>query len=218
MWLCGLLFVCSCGRLGFDRASAGGDAGGDAGAGPSGPLALPDTGIDLTDLEALWTFDAPSAVEGAAFPAFPDANLVATLETGDASDNIDVGVVGAAIHFDGVDDRLVAVDAPAFDISGPHSMTVWVFMDQVPANDYGLVGKESAYTLEVESDTGCIDLAVYRPSGGFDELVSVRAPPETLASMNALIPITARTTNATPPTPIASLAAPGSLALAEGSR
>jgi hypothetical protein len=175
-WLCCLLLFWGCGRIGYEPLGNGaGDSGvGDDAANPvdanPGPRALVDTGIDLTGLVALWTFEAQSASEGASFPAFPDPSLVAILETNDMSDVIDVGKVGTAVHLDGSDDRLVVADDPALDIAGPQTMTVWIHMDQLSDNDYGLVGKENAYTLEIEGSTDCIDLAVYLPGGGFDEL------------------------------------------------
>lgn len=176
LWLSGLLLVWSCGRIGFDplaEDSATSDSGaiGDIDADTvAGPLPLPETGIDLTNLEAHWDFDVASASDGATFAAFPNSSLVATLETGDAGNVIEPGKIGGSIHFDGIDDRLVVPDSSALDLSGPHSLTTWIYMDQLPTNDYGLIGKESAYTLEIEGDTDCIDLAVYLPGGGFDEL------------------------------------------------
>jgi len=202
LWLSCSLLVWGCGRIGFAVPSddagvdsrvvvddAGGDAGdasdsravadtgadamtGDTGVPPTGPVALEDTGIDLSGLVAHWAFDVASAMDGAAFPAAPDPSLVATLESGDATDVIAPGKIGTAIDFDGVDDRLVAADAPAFDIAGPLTLTAWINMDRLPVadDDFGIVEKEDAYSLEIETDTTCIDLAVYRAAGGFDEL------------------------------------------------
>ncbi len=144
----------------------------DADGGVTGRLPLTETGIDLSGLVAYWSLDADGATDGTPFPAFPDETLVATLETADARDVAAPGKIGTAVDLDGTDDRLVAPDAPAFDISGPLSMTAWINMDRLPMgdDDFGIVGKEEAYTLEIETDTVCIDFVVFRVGGGFDEL------------------------------------------------
>jgi hypothetical protein len=116
-WLWVLLLPWGCGRVGFgslsEDAGGPGDAGGDPDAETaSGPPSLPQTGIDLGGLVALWAFDVPSAFDGATFPAFPDASLVATLETADSRDVIVPGKVGNAVGLDGIDDRLVVPDSP----------------------------------------------------------------------------------------------------------
>jgi hypothetical protein len=141
--------------------------------GTPGPLPLTETGIDLGGLVAHWTFDVLSASDGTTFPADNDAALVATLETGDGDTEVLApGKIGNAIDFDGVDDRLVVPDSPALDIDGPVSLTAWINMDRLPVgdDDFGIVEKGSAYSLEVETDTVCVDFALYRDIGGFDEL------------------------------------------------
>jgi hypothetical protein len=78
------------------------------------------------------------------------------------------GISGGAYVFDGSNDRFQSsstTSAPTEELT----LLAWVYPTDMSSYDRGIIGKDDAFTLEIESDTECIDFYIYQNSA-LDEI------------------------------------------------
>lgn len=121
---------------------------------------------------ALWRLDDGVSGNGQTLTDSSRFSLDATTDDGANNTGMDCtvdGIVGGGCDFDGTDDY--AVTANSFGPTQQVTMEAWVKPDSVTGTDKAVLVKENQLSIEIETDTKCINVSIYDTNGpGWNEL------------------------------------------------
>ena len=121
---------------------------------------------------ALWRLDDGVSGNGQTLTDSSRFSLDATTNDGANNTGMDCtvdGIVGGGCDFDGTDDY--AVTANSFGPTQQVTMEAWVKPDSVTGTDKAVLVKENQLSIEIETDTKCINVSIYDTNGpGWNEL------------------------------------------------